>query len=385
MAWDQSTSASFTARHASGDADDAHRVLQSLEHTRDRLEPVFHRRPAEITVVLHSRPVALALAHPPMLGHWAAASPAARRYVTGWAGRSEIHVLSPAALRQRGAGDGATASQEMLRLSAASLYARRVIAENTPELVKVMGLIRTVRELRWAWLIEGAARWYSGQTAHARAAIVRRLREGGRPSFPPSVRDAPLLGGTVLELLADEQGEPAVARIATRLHPQGPKAGLERAFGRRLVHTEGRLALAPVADRLLRALTRASPSVHVHRERQQPDHQRAERERDQQAGQQPGRPDRRLRVRAVLDQAGVEQQLAGGVDPGGGDHHVPRAREQHVRDVEARGAAQHRRHPRLEQQPLQELALALVAHPRDLDQRPLGELRLDLPRPAPAL
>ena len=78
----------------------------------------------------------------------------------------------------------------------------------------------------------------------------RRLREGGRPAFPPSVRDAPLLGGTVLDLLAAEQGDQAVARLATRLHPQGPRAGLEQAFGRRLVHTEGdwRSHLARVAS-----------------------------------------------------------------------------------------------------------------------------------------
>ena len=240
MAWDQSTSASFTARHDTDDADDAHRVLLSLEHTRDRLEPIFHRTPTEVTVVLHSRPAALALTNPMMLAHWGLAAPAARRLVTGWVGRSEIHVLSPAALRRRGAaGADGTDSQEMLRLSAPALYARRVIAENTPELLKVMGLIRVRRELRWAWLIEGASRWYAGQTAHARAAIVRRLREGGRPAFPPTVRDAPLLGATVLDLLAAEQGDRAVARLATRLHPQGPRAALEQAFGRRLVHTEG--------------------------------------------------------------------------------------------------------------------------------------------------
>ena len=100
-------------------------------------------------------------------------------------------------------------------------------------------LIIAGRELRWAWLIEGAGRWYSGQSEHARTAIVRRLREGPRPAFPPSIRDAPVLGATVLDLLAAQRGERAVARLATRLHPQGPKAGLEAAFGRRLVHAEG--------------------------------------------------------------------------------------------------------------------------------------------------
>jgi hypothetical protein len=115
-----------------------------------------------------------------------------------------------------------------------------VIAENNADLAKVMGLIRYQRAVRWAWLLEGSARWFGGQTEHARPAIARRLREGGRPSFPPGLRDAPLLGGTVIDLLACEAGERVAARFCCRLHPQGPRAALTRAFGgRALVHTEG--------------------------------------------------------------------------------------------------------------------------------------------------
>jgi hypothetical protein len=96
-----------------------------------------------------------------------------------------------------------------------------------------------VRYARWAWLVEGAAQWLSGQTAHARPAVIRRLREGPAPSFPPSLRDATLLGGSVLELLAREEGPRAVARLLAKLHPDGPIAALEQAFpGRALAHTE---------------------------------------------------------------------------------------------------------------------------------------------------
>ena len=252
MPWEQSVSASFRARHDSGDADDAHRVLQSLEQARVRLEPTFPHLPTEITVVLHSGPAPLALTNPLVGLAWLATAPSGRRYVAGWVGREEIHVLSPAALRAR---EASGASREMLRLAAASLYARRVIAESNPDLQRVMALIRVRRELRWAWLMEGSGRWFAGQTAYARPAIGRRLREGGgmgRIRFPPSLRDAPLLGGTVLDLLAAERGQAAVVRLVTRLHPQGPRAALERAFGRRLVHIEGewrshlaRLASAP--------------------------------------------------------------------------------------------------------------------------------------------
>ena len=72
-----------------------------------------------------------------------------------------------------------------------------------------------------------------------RGAIGRRLHEGRRPHFPPGLSDAPLLGGTVIDLIAREQGEPAAAQFVTRLHPQGPRAALTKVFGRPLVHTEG--------------------------------------------------------------------------------------------------------------------------------------------------
>jgi len=94
-------------------------------------------------------------------------------------------------------------------------------------------------ELRWAWLLEGAARWFAGQTDYARPAIARRLREGPAPSFPPGIRDAPLLGGTVIDLLVSEEGEEAAAELASHLHPQGARAALSRAFrGRTFARTE---------------------------------------------------------------------------------------------------------------------------------------------------
>ncbi len=95
-------------------------------------------------------------------------------------------------------------------------------------------------ELRWAWLLEGAGRWFSGQSDHARPAIARRLREGGRPSFPPGLRDAPLLGASVIDLLARQEGERAAAQFVTRLHPEGARAALSNAFnGKSFVHIEG--------------------------------------------------------------------------------------------------------------------------------------------------
>jgi hypothetical protein len=118
----------------------------------------------------------------------------------------------------------------MLTRAIPALYARRVIVENNEALPRHVTPRRLRAELRWAWLLEGAARWFGGQTAHARPAIARRLREGRRPAFPPGVRDAPLLGGTVVDLIVQERDERAAAALACRLHGHGPRGALREAF-----------------------------------------------------------------------------------------------------------------------------------------------------------
>jgi hypothetical protein len=238
MTWVESASASFTARHDESVTDDARHLLQSLERTRQYLEGYFPRTPAEVTIVLHGGPAGLIASNPLMPFVWLATAPAARRYVVGWAGRSVMHMLEPELLRGR--ASTVPGSAQMLESGAACLYARRVVIASNKDLARVMPALRMRRELRWAWLVEGAARWFGGQTTHARPAIARRLREGGPPSFPPGPRDAALLGGTVIDLLAREQGAQAAARFACRLHPQGPRAALSQVFGgRTLAHTEG--------------------------------------------------------------------------------------------------------------------------------------------------
>jgi hypothetical protein len=249
MTWVESVSPSFRARHEAADADDADRVLYSLERARERLERLFPRHVGEMTVVLHRGALGLSFTNPLLPVAWLATAPAARRYVAGWAGARELHMLAPASLSARASnGPG---SREMLELTPAALYARRVIAENNHELREARPLARVALELRWAWLLEGGARWLAGQTEHARPAITRRLREGRRPAFPPGARDAALLGGTVIDLLAREEGEAAALRFVCRLHPRGPRAALYQAFrGRALAHTEGawRSHLARIAS-----------------------------------------------------------------------------------------------------------------------------------------
>lgn len=207
-----------------------------LERTRERLARHFPQT-AELTVVLHPSATSLGLSNPLMPAIWRSAAPSSRPYVTGWVGARELHVLSPAALRAR--ASGTTGSFEMLALTPASLYARRVILECNPDIRRARSAHRGLIALRWAWLLEGASRWLSGESRYARAVVGRHVRQGRRPRFPPSPRDAPLLGATLVELLAGQRGEAAVARLSGRLHPQGGRGALARAFeGRSLAAVE---------------------------------------------------------------------------------------------------------------------------------------------------
>jgi hypothetical protein len=230
MAWVETASSSFSARHHSASAHDAVLLLESLELTRERLGRLFAQLPPRICVVLHESPASLTASNPLLVLRRRTSAPAARRYIAGWAAGEELHVLCPRALRER--ASRVEGSREMLALSAAALYARRVIELCNPDLPRRTLSPRRVRiELQWAWLLDGGARYFAGQTRHARAAIGRRLREGEAPRFPPALRDAALLGGTVYDLLAREQGEQAAVQLACRLHPQGPRAALAAAFG----------------------------------------------------------------------------------------------------------------------------------------------------------
>jgi hypothetical protein len=231
VAWDETSSDHFSARHDSEDADDVVGVLELLEATRERLAGAFPSVPDDIEVVLHGSRAQLVLAQPylPILTRLTA--PASRRYLTGWCGARSIHLLAPRHLRER--ASNVPGSREMAVLSPAALYSQVVVGHCTSMLPPPFRLGRVVRSLRWAWVWAGAGQWFSGQTPFARPAIARRLREGPTPSFPPSVRDALLLGGSVLDLLAREEGERAVVRFVCALPPGGPQRALETAFGGR--------------------------------------------------------------------------------------------------------------------------------------------------------
>jgi hypothetical protein len=250
VAWVETDSLSFTARHDSADAGSAQRALDGLEDLRLRLEERFGEVPDDITVVVHPNPVWLAAAHPFLpAARWAAA-PAGRRYLAGWAMANEIHILNDDHADRRAAGED---SLRALRGTAERLYVQVVLGANNGSLPPPWGPRRFSRYLRWAWLVEGAAQYFAGQVPFFRAAVIRRLRDGGRPRFPPSPRDAIILGGTVFDLLDREIGRSACEMLVSRLHREGARGNLELAFDAPMKEIERawRRHLREISDRRL--------------------------------------------------------------------------------------------------------------------------------------
>jgi hypothetical protein len=141
---------------------------------------------------------------------------------------SELHILNDEYTDRRAAGEDSLAA---LRGTAERLYAQIVIAANNPSLPPPWGPRKFVRYLRWAWLIEGGAQYFAGHTSLFRAAANTRIRGGKPPSFPPSPRDAILLGGTIFDLLERERGTDACSILISRLRREGPERAIALAFG----------------------------------------------------------------------------------------------------------------------------------------------------------
>jgi hypothetical protein len=228
--WVETDSASFAARHESTQADEAIRVLDQLEAFRERMAGLFGRTPGEVSVVIHAHAFLLGLAHPWLAIARFVTAPASRRYLAGWFGSGEIHVLAQPVLERR--ASNVPGSREALLLTPHHEYAHLVVGANNPDLPPPFTPSSFRHYLRWAWLSEGAATHFSGQVPHLRAAIARRLHEGDRPRFPPSAADAQLLGGTVFALLEQQAGPEAAVALARSRHSHGPRPVIQEAFGR---------------------------------------------------------------------------------------------------------------------------------------------------------
>lgn len=227
MTWIETTSLTFSARHEDGDASYSEDLLDRLEDLSLKLEDRFEVVPTGITVVVHPSALWLNFAHPFLPAVRWSAAPAGRRYLAGWAMSGEVHVLGDVAITRRAAGD---ASYEALRGTAERLYTQLVIAANNGAVPPPWTPANSRRYFEWAWLVEGSAQHFARQVDLFRPAVIRRLKEGSRPSFPPSRRDAIILGGTIFDLLEEYRGGGACELLVSRLRKAGPEANLEAGF-----------------------------------------------------------------------------------------------------------------------------------------------------------
>lgn len=227
MTWIETTSLTFTARHDEADRSYAEELIDRLEDLSLKLEDRFEHAPSGITVVVHPSSLWLNVAQPFLPFVRRSAAPAGRRYLAGWAMATEVHVLGEKATTRRAAGE---ASLEALRGTAERLYTQIVLAANNEAIPPPWSPRRSLRYLGWAWLVQGGAQHFSRQVDFFRAAVIRRLREGSRPAFPPSRRDAVILGGTIFDLLEEYRGGGACELLVARLRRDGPLANLEAAF-----------------------------------------------------------------------------------------------------------------------------------------------------------
>jgi hypothetical protein len=236
VTWVETESLSFTARHDDADTGFAQETLDRLEDLRLRLEDRFEQVPGGITIVIHDNPAWLSAAHPLLPPVRWSAAPSGRRYLAGWPMKTELHVLNNEWIERRAAGED---SLTALRRTPERLYVQQVLAANNDQLPPLWTPRRFIRYLRWAWMIEGGSQYFSNQTSLFRAAVITRLREGDKPRFPPSRRDAIILGGTIFDLLDRYRGPEACLLLVSRLRKDGSRGNLELAFEAPIREIEG--------------------------------------------------------------------------------------------------------------------------------------------------
>src|SRR3954454_7246139 len=105
MAWVESVSPSFRARHESEDRDEVERVIEDLERLRDRLGEALPRPPGDVEILFHGTPGAPDVPRAPLplapRRPRPPPPPPPRRYRAGASRGARIDVLAPRALRRR--------------------------------------------------------------------------------------------------------------------------------------------------------------------------------------------------------------------------------------------------------------------------------------------
>ena len=238
LAWLETASDTFVARHDERDAPDVERVLARSSMRARGSTSASPSGSGELAVVVHGSAAQLDAAEPWLPLQRRLTAPAGRRYLVGWAAERELHVLAPRLLAQR--ASNVEGSLELLMLAPAALLARRYVAANHPGMPPPFGP-RTLRALA---ALGVAARGRGAVLLRPdRATCARRSRGGCARAARPRSRP----GGATRRCSAAPCSTCWRARRATGRcvalacgpHRDGARAALTRAFdGRDIRHTE---------------------------------------------------------------------------------------------------------------------------------------------------
>ena len=265
MAWVETVTPSFRARHES--ADDGRRRARArlARRRRARASRSSSRERPPTSRSSSTAPAALLdLAHPLVPLERLLTAPAARRYVVGsTGGAATIHVLAP-----RRCGRARRTSRARARCSSSRptvLYAQLVVGAQQPAPAAAVRRRRGCSaRLRWAWLVEGAAQLLR-RPDRARAPGDRAAPARRRAPRLPARRCATraLLGGRSSTCSRARRAARPAMRLACYLDPAATRSTrCASAFrGRSLVPHRGRLALAPRARDRQSRLSAASSSA----------------------------------------------------------------------------------------------------------------------------
>ncbi|MBO9531940.1 MAG: hypothetical protein J7513_03085 [Solirubrobacteraceae bacterium] len=222
--WTESTSNLFRVRFDDDSRTEVEELVHVLETVAARLEAHGLVLPPHPTVVVHPTAFSLALAQPAYVAALALTETHGRKYMASWASGSTLHLIAPDRLA-RGTEGHISLRDAMDRAPAAGL-AHLAIGHANPAL----SLQKALRRRDWFWLAWGAGQTLVGQVPMLASVIALRRKERRAIHLPPPMRDAVVMGGSLVELVLRDRGLTALVHLLRDPLPPSADGWIGRAL-----------------------------------------------------------------------------------------------------------------------------------------------------------
>jgi hypothetical protein len=222
--WTESTSNLFRVRFDDDSRTEVEELVHVLETYAARLEAHGLVLPPHPTVVVHPTAMSLALAQPAYLAAIAMTETHGRKYLASWASGHTLHLVAPHRL-MRGTESHITLRDAMERAPACGL-AHLALGHANPGLT----LQRALRRRAWFWLAWGAGQTLVGQVPMLASVIALRRKERRALSLTPPMRDAVVLGGSIVELVLRQRGLTGLVHLLREPLPPSPEGWIGHAL-----------------------------------------------------------------------------------------------------------------------------------------------------------